>query len=191
MAQLVPPQLCKETVTELVLRSFPFRGVDVSSVMELDSYDDRNYYFNGVLERCDHATSKEYILKIWKSSESYAHCEGRSLLLKYLRECGDNVPCPWPVRCKEGNYTVECSLVAQSSVANSSLVTVQEYLPGTVMEEVDPPPYLLFELGKAVGNISRNLQVSFNCRPHCRKQFCIVPVSYRFSFGDPPSPNLH
>ena len=166
-----PAQLSKETVAELVLRSFPFEGVDVSSVTELDSYDDRNYYFKGTpLEHCvsDAAgtspagadlSNKEYVLKTWNSSETQARCEGRCLLLLYLRECDDNVPCPRPLKCKEGNFTVECRL-GDEGAESSSLLTVQEYLPGRVMEEVDPPPYLLYEVGQAIGSIARNLQVS-------------------------------
>ena len=182
MADTKPPRLCKEAVVELISTSFPFKRVDINSVRQLDSYYDGNYYFQGTLQPCEASRvpiseSGEYILKIWNSTEGQARCEGRSLIMKHLLECSDNIPCPRPVRCrcKKGNF-VDCvtesafqakreeNMVEGDPTTRCFPLTVLEYLPGRVMEEVDPPPYLLFEAGQVIGSIARNLQVRVRYR---------------------------
>ena len=45
-----PPELESSIVAKLIPAVFPFKKVEESSVKQLPSYEDRNYYLTGVTE---------------------------------------------------------------------------------------------------------------------------------------------
>ena len=63
-----PPELESSVVAKLILAVFPFKEVEESSVKQLPSYEDRNYYLTGVSEgSADENTEGEFVLKISNS----------------------------------------------------------------------------------------------------------------------------
>ena len=83
-----------------VLGAFPFHSIDASSVRELDSYEDRNYYFRG--NGFGGGTGAgEYVLKIlnWRDSREEAVVEGLSRMVLQLKSKGKNCPYPVMVQC--------------------------------------------------------------------------------------------
>ena len=90
---LVVPRLLRS----FVLEAFPFHSIDASSVRELDSYEDRNYYFRGNVLRGGTGTT-EYVLKILNSRDSReeAVVDGLSRMVMHLKSKGYN--CPYPIK---------------------------------------------------------------------------------------------
>ena len=55
-----PPILSIQGIVKLLREAFPFKHIEVGSVKSLPSYDDRNYYFRGILEH-PQLTTKEAV----------------------------------------------------------------------------------------------------------------------------------
>ena len=152
-----------------ILRSrFPFQGVRESSYMELPSYDDRHYYFEGQLTseepRAD-GTREGFVLRIGNLMFPAGLVDGANALMLHLWSRGIN--CSRPVLSRLGGY-MEMVPGKEISLADSYPqhfpVRVLTFVPGTLMSEldvVDLTPKFLHSVGNFAGNVDAALQVSF------------------------------
>ena len=167
-----------QCVATLLCELYPFQSIEVASMTELNSYEDRNYYFRGTLALS--ARSKvegvvptgEYVLKL--SREKPALVSGRAGVMKHLAANG--IPCSVPMdsRCGMQMESItarvenECLVDLRGKEACSSnnleaeefLVQLLTFIPGCLLEYVeDPSPILLHQVGELVGRMDLLLEV--------------------------------
>ena len=180
-----PPALSNSSVAKLLQQMYPFDHVDENSVKQLPSYEDRNFYFLGVLSHTDarsgHDTMKpkEYVLKIFNCLNSTADVvHGISALMEHLQaRCFSGAEL---VKSKEGGnigivterdlceYVVERTMegVHENERENGTkihCVRVIKYLPGELLVSIPKESVsvrLLYDVGKYLGRINAALQVS-------------------------------
>ena len=104
-----PPSLSVDQLSTLATRLFPLAHVDVASVKDLVSYDDKNYYFRGTLEPDDVACSKEreLVFKINNAIDSPVLVGGLTSLMTFLSSRGFRVP--RPLASRDGLQVKVCS----------------------------------------------------------------------------------
>ena len=196
-----PPPLPQEAVKRVVIDHFPINSVDVSTIRELDSYDDRNYYFQGTLATGNDrvVSSSEYVLKVlnWRDSLSPRAVDGFSKMMLHLNDRGYR--CPYPIPASVAGecsiYSVvltEKQLDAYVSVDHTKHgngreggvsiehtervfnVRVLGYVPGHPMGTMKTPPSerLLYSTGQYVGGMDLVLQV------YVHQPFYFLPLTY-------------
>ena len=195
-----PPPLPPKAVKRVVIDHFLINSVDVSTVRELDSYDDRNYYFQGTLVAGNdrQVSSSEYVLKVlnWRDSLSSRAVDGFSKMMLHLNDRGYRCPYPIPASVSEecSLYSVvltEKQLDAYVSVDHAKHgsrregdvnidhiervfnVRVLGYVPGDPMGKMKTPPSesLLYSTGQYVGGMDLVLQV------YVRQPFYFLPLA--------------
>ncbi|XP_019856668.1 PREDICTED: hydroxylysine kinase-like [Amphimedon queenslandica] len=174
MADIRPPSLSPQGVVKLLNDYFPFKHIAESSVKELNSYDDRNYYFRGHflgnIPKSEHSSSEnEFVLKVlnWRDSEMKSTVEMQTEVKKFLFSKGINVP--FPVASVNGTEIVTLSgssLFSYSEVSCDSQAAqyhyharVLTYLPGKLLSDVFVSPSVMFQLGEYIGSVSREMKL--------------------------------
>ena len=171
-----PPEASSETTAALITNYFPFKYVSLTSLKALPSYDDRNIYFNGVLEDDRQADSSQcgeerpFVLKLTNhitTALDYLH--GVNAMMHYLREKGFSNCCP--IASRKGSYVVSASEseilgVAREGAPSSTTypVRVLTFLSGEVMDKLEKQfltPELSYSVGDLVGRMNFALQVSW------------------------------
>ena len=171
-----PPELESSVIAKLILAVFPFNEVEETSVKQLPSYKDRNYYLTGVTEgvsegvtNCGSAgenTEGEFVLKISNSLMDVELKKGHNDLMCHLYQQG--FECPQPLSSRNGNPGVEVlskrQLLAGDPGASGGggpkfCVQVLTYIPGRTMESVPFTPRLAYEAGRYIGSMDVALQV--------------------------------
>ena len=166
-----PPELESSIVAKLILAVFPFKEVEESSVKQLPSYEDRNYYLTVVTEgvtNCgsgDENTEGEFVLKISNSLMDVELKKGHNDLMTYLYQQG--FECPQPLSSRNGNGVEVLSkrqLLAGDPGASEGggpkfCVQVLIYIPGRTMESVPFTPRLAYEAGRYIGRMDAAMQV--------------------------------
>jgi len=146
--QQIKPEVTTEDVHHLVHK---FYNLEVVSVKELNSYDDRNFFItvkdDSVLpnpsDRCQHG----YLLKILNSLDSKAGAliEAQNQMMLFLNQRG--ILCSKPVR------NVEQKLMALTELRdgeNKNIVRLLTYIPGDILVSVEYTPNLLYQIGEMV-----------------------------------------
>ena len=171
-----PPDLTPRAVANLVCKLFPFKTVDESSVNQFDSYDDRNFYFCGNLDRetleDESCNSSEFVFKLSNPLlASYEVTEGLNEIMCRINKKG--FKCPWPLKGRRGNAIEK---VPKSELVESQAgevvcreeqifcARVVVFVPGELMDKVDIKyltPELLYNVGNYVGRMNAAMQV--NC----------------------------
>ena len=171
-----PPELESSVIAKLILAVFPFNEVEETSVKQLPSYKDRNYYLTGVTEgvsegvtNCGSAgenTEGEFVLKISNSLMDVELKKGHNDLMCHLYQQG--FECPQPLSSRNGNPGVEVlskrQLLAGDPGASEGggpkfCLQVLTYIPGKTMESVPFTPRLAYEAGRYIGSMDAALQV--------------------------------
>ena len=166
-----PPELESSVVAKLILAVFPFKEVQESSVKQLPSYEDRNYYLTVVTEgvtNCgsgDENTEGEFVLKISNSLMDVELKKGHNDLMTHLYQQG--FECPQPLSSRNGNGVEVLSkgqLLAGDPEASERegpkfCVQVLTYIPGKTMESVPFTPRIAYEAGRYIGSMDAALQV--------------------------------
>lgn len=168
-----PPELESSIVAKLILAVFPFKEVEESSVKQLPSYEDRNYYLTCVTN-CgseDENREGEFVLKISNSLMDIELKKGHNDLMCHLYQQG--FECPQPFSSRNGNGVEVLSkrqLLAGDPGANEGggasegggpkfCVQVLTYIPGRTMESVPFTPRLAYEAGRYIGSMDAAMQV--------------------------------
>ena len=186
-----PPELEGSIVTKLVLAVFPFKEVEESSVKQLPSYEDRNYYLTGVTEDCGrdgNRLEREFVLKISNSLKDIEIKMGLNAVMSHLHQQG--FECPQPLSSRNGRGVEMLSkkqLFAGDPGTSEAkgpkfCVQVLMFIPGKTLESVPFTPRLAYEAGRYVGSIDAALQVQYSCKgaatdslPDCCGSLPITP----------------
>ena len=180
-----PPALCIRALSKLVTELFPFKSVNESSIRSLPSYDDRNYYFRGVLDGHGVATGRqnvsrndEFILKLGNPLyASYETLRGINSMMKYLHD-KRFTGISYPIQSRQGQdllafpgkdllkYELGCCsdslLTSMMDQTNRFHIRVITFIPGEMFDEVGKQsltPKLVYDVGKCVGQMDRALEV--------------------------------
>ena len=71
MAELVPPELSNERVSQIVQSHYTVAPIDPACIKLLHGYEDCNYYIKEVCAATDSTSSgKEYIFKVMNQKDS-------------------------------------------------------------------------------------------------------------------------
>ena len=154
-----PPEIRADILSDIVVRHFPFEKVDHTSIRQLVSYEDRNYYFVGTLE--GGSTSEEFVFKVNNVSVSLELIEGQNAVMNHLK--GSGVPCSSPLASRLSQYTTVISsndLGLTTNTPESTLcIRVFSYLHGELLNSVTITEQLLRSLGMFVGRMDITLAV--------------------------------
>lgn len=172
MAIIKPDSFPPDSVTHLLDQFYHFKEVNSSSIKELNSWGDRNYYFEGLLAVDDvtavHSASdkelfrtsnNEFILKVfnWDDSSNVELIQGIGEMMKYLYVCGYN--CSFPVRAVN-NHSV---LVLDEDV----VLQLSYFTRGqTLLFTTDDQGYV---------NLQRSLQQTSTVKKH---HYCLMVLHY-------------
>ena len=179
-----PPSLSSAAVAKLVKEHFYFQHIDEQSVKQLPSYDDRNFYFRGIVapELAANISSSmpsdgEYVLKLNNPLlASYDVLKGINDLLNHLRVKGFT-KCNQPLAGREGGDLLKITkdklleydshLEPAENVDQSGKCTfflrVLTFIPGECFDKIDKnclTPRLLYDVGHCIGSAEAILQVS-------------------------------
>lgn len=108
------PTVTTDQAVAMATQLFNLRIADVTSVKELYSYDDRNFFMRGFLMRGEKemevSECKEYILKILNHVDSSHECltEVQCDAMLFLQSRGYH--CPVPVPSTRNTYFVKCKI---------------------------------------------------------------------------------
>ena len=90
---------------------FGLKVADVSTVKELESYEDRNFYLKGEVPGTEgNSSPSEFVLKVTNHCFSNQHglISSQSLLMQFLADRG--FKCPRPVQSRFGTTEVMCKI---------------------------------------------------------------------------------
>ena len=171
-----PPELESSIVAKLILAVFPFEEVEESSVKQLPSYEDRNYYLTGVIEDVTNCGSRdgnrerEFVMKISNSLMDIELKKGHNDLMSHLHQQG--FECPQPLSSRNGKgvemLSKEQLLAGDPGTSEGEgpkfCVQALTFIPGKTMENIPFTPRLAYEAGRYVGSIDAALQVQYSCK---------------------------
>jgi len=146
--QEIKPKVTNEDVHRLVRK---FYNLEVTSIKELNSYDDKNFFIKvkddsclpDASDRCPHG----YLLKILNSLDSKAETliDAQNQMMLFLNKRG--------VLCSKPVQNVEKQLKAYTELAagkDKNIIRLLTYIPGDILVSVDYTPDLLFQIGEMV-----------------------------------------
>lgn len=177
------------TTHQAVVMATRLFDLQVTAVEDLSSFDDKNFYLRGTLraqeERNVLSSNKEFILKIANEVDSSDECFIATQLgvLTFLNVRG--FKCSTPVPSVLGTSYVMCKIPRRDYPGVIALETNEEhnaaeiyngeaysedvfivcavrllnYVPGKVLKQTSLSNKVLFEVGKAVGRMNRELKV--------------------------------
>ena len=161
-----PPELEGSIVAKLILAVFTFKEVEQSSVKQLPSYEDRNYYLTGVTN-CgrDGNREGEFVLKISNSLKDVELKMGLNAVVSHFYQQG--FECPQPLSSRNGKGVEMLSkeqLLAGDPGASEGegpkfCVQLLTFIPGKTLDSVPFTPRLAYEAGRYVGSMDAVLQV--------------------------------
>ena len=161
-----PPPLSVSTVAALVTKYFPFSKVEGGTVRELVSYDDRNYYFSGILEG-DATAVQHFVFKVNCAEMTSYLVDGLNAIMSHVHSRG--LSCSLPLCSRQGSQTVVLPhgdllelTPEQSNVGQNDSVfciRVLAYISGECAVTVKMTPDLFFDIGAFVGNLDLALAV--------------------------------
>ena len=156
-----PPELESSVVAKLILAVFSFKEVEESSVKQLPSYEDRNYYLTGVTEGVTNCGSRdgEFVLKISNSLMDIELKMGLNAVVSHLYQQG--FECPQPLSSRNGKGVEMLSkeqLLAGDPGASEGegpkfCVQLLMFILGKTLDSVPFTPRLAYEAGRYVGGM--------------------------------------
>lgn len=154
---VIKPIITHEEVKLLVERLY---GISVLELEELNGYDDKNYKIiedpNVKNPLITNHSTEGYVLKIMNSmdSQNLSVVEAQNEIMNFIT--ARSITCPRPIRNIFGHlYSIE------RLGDRSHAVRLLEYVPGTLLKDVQASDALLYQLGEFVANLDNKLQ-NFN-----------------------------
>lgn len=163
-----PPDVEPQCIAKIIESYFSTSEVDKSSISQLPSYEDRNYFFGAVIGVPP--TPGKYVLKISNTcyTNNQSVVRATHAVMRYVAEKG--VPCPLPLPSTSGDDLVlvnEGQLNGDQLVAGRDrIVRVFNYLPGVPLSQTDLSPQLLYKVGVVAGKLDTALKVSTHPLPY-------------------------
>ena len=157
-----PPVLGFLTASSVLCSHFPFKTIRQSSFKELPSYDDRHFYFEGLLETSSSCQQMPYVLKLTNITFGAQLVDGTNAVMQHLTDKG--IVCSRPIMSRFGHY-VEMISDSELGSANDECVypvRVLRFIPGIMLSELDgdylTSPFL-YSIGFFTGKVDAALQV--------------------------------
>lgn len=148
--QVIRPTMGKEVAIKLALRLF---GLTVTSIKELDSYDDRNYLIKVEGESTNphikEPSPDGYVLKITNSLDSnnskIMASQGEMML--FLHSRGFKVP--KPEKNVHGSHLSYAKISGEEvgEEGGENIVRLLTFIPGKILHQVPTTPQLFYEVG--------------------------------------------
>ena len=176
MAVLRRPPLPKSHILKsLACSLFPFKEFDCGSVKSLESYDDRNTFFEGRLESGylqafpNLLPENAFVGKILHRrlvSGGLQELEGQMMATKFAVQRG--CVCPQPIRSRSGKLFEEVTFqqlapehnsMQQGGSDGSYYFGIITFIPGVTLRNVKKTPQVLREYGRASGKLNFTLKV--------------------------------
>lgn len=163
-----PPALSNTALVKLITKFYSFDSVDTDSIKHFPGYDDRNFYFRGVLCRTEKET--EFVLKIFNQlHSSHEVVVGVSNLWTHLIKKGFTFSSY--LRNTEGNAVTfvpktqchENDILGTLDKEDTYAVRILHFVQGELLDDIDKrylTPKLMHNVGKFVGRVDAALQVS-------------------------------
>jgi hypothetical protein len=119
-------------------------AVDVSSMKNLDSYDDRNFYLRAT--PAGESQPKEYSFKVHNGVDSDAPetIAGQNELLSFVFSKGFFCPCP--VKALDGTDMPYTAIKVPDGSSKPMAVRLLTWVPGKIMNDIDFPMSLLYKV---------------------------------------------
>ncbi|CAH1796024.1 unnamed protein product [Owenia fusiformis] len=174
-AELKPGQVIKPQMNENVAKNMVriLFGMEVTSIKEMASYDDRNYYVKVKEDHNNNNIEKiwphGYTLKVTNSMESVkAHIDAEHGMQRLLHS--NDIPCPLPVLNVQGtDRTLQVIYTPQSKEEgwmktpseggdrpfNRHTVRLLTFIPGETLFNVPYTPHLFHSAGVMLGRINK------------------------------------
>jgi len=174
----IKPRVSSCRLEKYLLERFPFVEVNVASLKELNSYEDRNYYFKGILDakvsggKADSEVPNifdEFVVKIYNQEDSNepAIVDAQIKALLHLKEENINVKIPTEVFPRPHQQSpdleqkfafIEWTMI----VAKKSIVRVLSFVPGKMFEEEESTKRRLYNLGEMLGKLDMALKTFYD-----------------------------
>ena len=148
---------------KLIYNIYPLSDVEETSVRELNSYEDRNFYFKGVLREQGEERVEEFVLKITQSNDVALVTDVITLINDVSTRCG-SVKTPTPLKTRDGQMLYPRFTGAGGC---THCVWVVRYIPGTLLYKAkrNTSPECMFKLGQSLGHVNKALKVPAPPRP--------------------------
>ncbi|EFX76488.1 hypothetical protein DAPPUDRAFT_306142 [Daphnia pulex] len=150
--QQIKPHVPNEVVHQLVFKLY---NLEVASVKELNSYDDKNFHVtvesDSALPDIHDACPHGYVLKVLNSLDSKAYnlIDAQNEMMLYLAKTG--LPCPRPVKNVDGkSMSLEHLKDAQNQSTDQYIVRLLSFVPGKILFSVPYTKELFFQVGELV-----------------------------------------
>ncbi|KAI9554916.1 hypothetical protein GHT06_020196 [Daphnia sinensis] len=153
--QQIKPYVPNEVIYELLLKLY---NLEVISVEELNSYDDRNFHImvkeHNCLPNTDDVCLDGYVLKIMNALDSKAInlIDAQHEMMVYLGKNG--LSCPKPIKNTEGKFMslvqLENFFKWEPTYTGQHIVRLLSFLPGSVLYSVPYTKDLFFQVGELV-----------------------------------------
>ncbi|XP_045102821.1 hydroxylysine kinase-like isoform X2 [Portunus trituberculatus] len=159
--QVIRPVLGKEAPTMLALKLF---GLTVTSIKELDSYDDRNYLIK-VEGESSNPHIKEpspdgYVLKVTNSLDSKKSkiMAAQVEMMLFLHSRGFKVS--KPEKNVHGSHLIYAKISGDEvgEEGGENIVRLLTFIPGKILHQVPTTPQLFHEVGVFVGRMDNELK---------------------------------
>ena len=190
-----PPVLCKTTL-EGILKDLLGVKWNVTSIVEFDSFRDRNYHIQVDTDQLrQYLQSKDlqiedyqlpynqsqpsFVLKILNSSEVEKQHQSLAKLntMQYLHKQG--IPCPKPLLLSNNKFMKIIRIITNSQDDRlhhlQYIAYLLTYIEGQIIATIHPSNQLLYNLGRLAGKVDTQLQVkTFIIHYISLKHICIA-----------------
>lgn len=151
-----PGPLSKQTVATLAKTLFNI-VIDIETVKELDSYDDRNFYIR-VDDQNDQDDQKEYTFKVHNGVESDrpSELDAQNQLLLHLQANG--ITCCSPVAAVDGTFVGYSTLKLKDGSDKKHAIRLLVWVPGSILHDVTITSALIASAGAYLGKLNKALR---------------------------------
>ncbi|XP_053211425.1 hydroxylysine kinase-like [Panonychus citri] len=149
----IKPNIDIDSAEKLVDKLFNFK---VIKIIEIDSYDDRNYLIE--IESDFHDHGKKFVLKITNSLDSSFPrlIEAVNEITNYVKS-STSLKVPYPIPDCNGQLVSRISL--NSSLPEEQFaIRLLNFVPGTIMNQVDYTENILFQVGETLATLTKELK---------------------------------
>ena len=147
------PRCDSAAAADIASRIFGLRA-EPSSIKPLDSYDDRNFFFQTAGDE-----SKQYVLKIHNGVDTqridFVHAQNAAM--DHLRSKSNLIWCPRAQQDRDGNQVARVTLQGFDGKEREHLVRCLDFLTARLQGDVRPTTRLLHDIGVKIANAAAAL----------------------------------
>ncbi|KAF5281979.1 hypothetical protein FQA39_LY00503 [Lamprigera yunnana] len=149
------------------------------TIVELNGYDDKNYKISIIHED---EKVEEYTFKImnWMDSKNIPLVEAQNDMMLFLNDKG--IVCPKPINNVHGKY-----YSMEKFASGEHVVRLLNYIPGTILHQIQPTSQLYYEIGRYVAILDDLLKSFYHPVYETRKSIWMldsIPLLRQFVFAE-------